>query len=113
MFLDASRVAGLDDSSEKDGVPRVFVLHLVALEDQSSFELPVGVVRGELRVLLDHDAEDASDMGLLTFLPSFVRHGLPFLHPLWVPGSLLYKLRSFVGEGLGRRRGRQNLLPGH
>ena len=85
MFLDASRVARLDDSSEKDGIPPVLVLHLVALEDQTTFVFPVGVTGGELGVFLDHDAENTSDMGLVTFLPSLIRQVLPLPYSLWVP----------------------------
>ena len=64
---------------------RILVSYLVALEDQSAFELPIGVTRRELRVLFDYNAEYPSDMCLNTALASFFGNLLPFAGPMRDP----------------------------
>ena len=82
---------------------RILVPDLVALEYQAAFELPVGMTRRWLRVLLDYNAEYSSDMCLDPALARLLCNLLPFAGPGRVPRALLRELYSLIFQRLRSR----------
>ena len=92
---------------------RALVFDLVSLEHKAPPALPCGVVRKNLGVFLDENAEYLSGKRLVLTLSRLVRPALPLSDALRVPSPFLDERGSFVFLGLGRRRGGGDLPPSH
>ena len=83
---------------EESGVP-IFVSHIVALEHNTPFELPVGVTSSQFTAFFDANLKDHAYVDRGVVATSTGSHLGPFTHLVFVPTPRLTQLSPLLQEG--------------